>query len=70
VSVSPFGACFNDTLYPDSGVAVVHVLARLGHQVDLRVQQTCYGQTHVNRGYALEAIPWCDASRELSPTRR
>jgi L-lactate dehydrogenase complex protein LldE len=55
--VSLFVACYNDTLFPETGRAVVAVLERLGHQVDFPPAQTCCGQMHVNTGYQQEAIP-------------
>jgi Cysteine-rich domain len=47
--------CYNDTLFPDTGKAVVTVLERLGHQVEFREAQTCCGQMHYNTGYAADA---------------
>lgn len=55
--VSLFITCFNDTLFPETGKAVVHVLERLGHTIDFPLAQTCCGQMHFNTGYQLEAIP-------------
>src|SRR5436309_11260614 len=55
--VSLFITCFNDTLYPQTGRAVVRLLERLGHEVDFPVEQTCCGQMHFNTGYQREAIP-------------
>jgi L-lactate dehydrogenase complex protein LldE len=57
VQVALFIACFNDTLFPQTGQAVVRVLERLGHRVDFPEEQTCCGQMHVNSGYAREALP-------------
>jgi len=57
VRVSLFITCFNDTLFPDTGRAVVRVLERLGHRVDFPFEQTCCGQMHANSGYQLEAVP-------------
>ena len=54
--VSLFITCFNDTLFPDTGRAVVRVLERLGHQVEFRPAQTCCGQLHNNSGYQPEAL--------------
>ncbi len=53
--VSLFIGCFNDTLFPQTGRAVVEVLERLGHTVDFPMAQTCCGQIHNNSGYADEA---------------
>jgi L-lactate dehydrogenase complex protein LldE len=52
-----FIACFNDTLYPATGRAVVEVLERIGVEVEFPDAQTCCGQMHSNTGYQLEAIP-------------
>jgi L-lactate dehydrogenase complex protein LldE len=57
VRVSLFITCFNDTLYPETGQAVVTLLERLGHTVDFPLAQTCCGQMHFNTGYQREAIP-------------
>ena len=54
--ISLFVTCVTDTLFPDTGEAVVTVLERLGHTVDFPVAQSCCGQMHVNSGYAAEAI--------------
>jgi L-lactate dehydrogenase complex protein LldE len=55
--VSLFIACYNDTLFPETGKAVVAVLERLGHAVEFRPEQTCCGQMHYNTGYAAQALP-------------
>src|SRR6266567_2932448 len=52
-----FVTCLTDTLFPDTGKAVVAVLERLGHQVDFPASQTCCGQMHFNTGYRREAVP-------------
>jgi L-lactate dehydrogenase complex protein LldE len=54
VRVSLFVTCFNDTLFPQTGRAVVHLLERLGCEVDFPLEQTCCGQMHMNSGYARE----------------
>ena len=54
--VSLFIACYNDTLFPGTGKAVVTVLERLGHEVEFRDAQTCCGQMHYNTGYAGDAL--------------
>jgi L-lactate dehydrogenase complex protein LldE len=54
--ISLFVACYNDTLFPETGKAVVKVLERLGHSVEFRHAQTCCGQMHYNTGYRSEAI--------------
>ncbi|MDR3635275.1 MAG: (Fe-S)-binding protein [Isosphaeraceae bacterium] len=55
--VSLFITCFNDTIFPNTGRAVVRLLERLGHTVDFPLDQTCCGQMHYNTGYQREAIP-------------
>ena len=55
--VSLFITCFNDTLFPETGRAVVRLLERLGHTVDFPLEQTCCGQMHFNTGYQRETIP-------------
>jgi len=49
--VALFITCFNDTLFPQTGRAVVTVLERLGCEVDFPEAQTCCGQMHTNTGY-------------------
>ncbi|WP_229070705.1 (Fe-S)-binding protein [Actinoplanes sp. DH11] len=53
--VALFVTCFNDTLFPGTGRAVLTVLERLGHTVDFPPEQTCCGQMHFNTGYRPEA---------------
>ncbi len=55
--VALFVACFNDTLYPETGIATVKLLERLGVEVEFPEEQTCCGQMHFNTGYQREAIP-------------
>lgn len=55
--VSLFITCYNDTLFPQTGKAVVRVLERLGHEVEFRPAQSCCGQMHWNTGYLREAVP-------------
>jgi L-lactate dehydrogenase complex protein LldE len=55
--VALFVTCFNDTLFPSTGRAVVEVLERLGCEVSFPEAQTCCGQMHANTGYQLEAVP-------------
>src|SRR5438874_1072472 len=57
MKVSLFITCFNDTLFPETGRAVVQLLERLGHTVDFPLDQTCCGQMHYNTGYQREALP-------------
>jgi L-lactate dehydrogenase complex protein LldE len=57
IRASLFITCFNDTLFPATGIAVVELLERLGHEVDFPEEQTCCGQMHLNSGYPDEALP-------------
>jgi L-lactate dehydrogenase complex protein LldE len=50
-----FVTCLTDTLFPETGKAVVTVLERLGHQVEFPAGQACCGQMHFNTGYRREA---------------
>ena len=53
---SLFITCYNDTLFPETGRAVVRLLERLGVTVDFHPKQTCCGQMHANTGYRPEAF--------------
>jgi L-lactate dehydrogenase complex protein LldE len=55
MNVALFITCFNDTLFPAAGRAVVEVLERVGCTVEFPLEQTCCGQMHVNSGYEHEA---------------
>ena len=57
MNITLFITCFNDTLFPQTGQAVVKLLERLGHTVEFPLDQTCCGQMHFNTGYQREAIP-------------
>lgn len=57
MKVALFITCYNDTLFPETGKAVVRVLERLGHTVEFPAGQTCCGQMHWNTGYQAEALP-------------
>jgi L-lactate dehydrogenase complex protein LldE len=56
VRVALFITCFNDTLFPATGRAVVELLERLGHEVDVPLEQTCCGQMHANSGYERDGL--------------
>ena len=51
VRVALFVTCLTDTLLPETGIATVRLLERLGHQVTFPREQTCCGQMHLNTGY-------------------
>jgi len=53
---SIFITCYNDTLYPETGRAVVRLLERLGVTLDFNPRQTCCGQMHANTGFRGEAF--------------
>jgi L-lactate dehydrogenase complex protein LldE len=55
--VSLFITCFNDTLFPQVGIATTRLLERLGQTVEFPEAQTCCGQLHYNTGYQREALP-------------
>src|ERR1700737_1004267 len=48
---------FNDTLFPNVGIATTQLLERLGLSVEFPEAQTCCGQMHFNTGYQRESIP-------------
>jgi L-lactate dehydrogenase complex protein LldE len=56
VRVALFVTCFNDTLFPATGRAVVTLLERLGCEVEVPLDQTCCGQMHFNSGYADDGL--------------
>jgi len=76
VRAALFITCFNDTLFPGTGRAVVELLERLGVAVDFPEEQTCCGQMHVNSGYAEDGAAlarrfervFADAERVVSPS--
>ncbi|HTW79029.1 MAG TPA: (Fe-S)-binding protein [Terracidiphilus sp.] len=53
---SLFITCYNDTLFPETGRAVVALLERLGVELDFHPAQTCCGQMHANTGFRAEAF--------------
>ena len=55
--VSLFIPCYVDTLYPETGRAMVRLFERLGLEVDFPAAQTCCGQMHFNTGYQQETLP-------------
>ena len=50
-----FVTCIVDTLYPEVGEAVVHILQRAGVNVEFPSDQTCCGQPAFNAGMRSEA---------------
>jgi L-lactate dehydrogenase complex protein LldE len=53
--ITLFMPCFNDALFPRTGIATVRLLERLGHGVEFPGEQTCCGQIHFNTGFRGEA---------------
>jgi L-lactate dehydrogenase complex protein LldE len=53
--VGLFVTCVTDTMFPETGKAVVRLLRRLGHQVEFPAGQSCCGQMHFNSGYPRDA---------------
>lgn len=49
-TVQLFATCILDTIYPDTGEAVVRVLERAGVKVEFPAGQTCCGQPAFNAG--------------------
>ncbi len=56
-TVHLFITCLLDTLYPETGQAVVRVLERAGVQVEFPPGQTCCGQPAFNAGMWAQARP-------------
>jgi len=57
VRAALFITCFNDTLFPETGQAMVRLFDRLGYPLDFPLEQTCCGQMHFNSGYQREVVP-------------
>lgn len=57
MKISLFIPCYVDTLFPETGVAMVRLFERLGHEVAYPEAQTCCGQMHFNTGYQRETLP-------------
>ena len=55
--VAVFATCYNDTMWPQTPIAVVRLLRRLGCDPVFPPEQTCCGQMFTNTGYAAEAVP-------------
>jgi L-lactate dehydrogenase complex protein LldE len=56
VRIALFITCLGDTLFPQTGQAMVRLLERLGHEVEFPEDQTCCGQMHFNSGYRDEGL--------------
>jgi len=57
ITAQLFATCIVDTLYPQLGEAVVHVLNRAGVRVEFPAGQTCCGQPPFNAGVRRQARP-------------
>lgn len=57
MKIALFATCISDVMFPQAAQATVHLLERLGHQVDFPESQGCCGQMHINTGYYPEAMP-------------
>ena len=55
MKISLFIPCLVDQFAPQTGMAVVNILERLGHEVHFDEQQTCCGQALFNTGFRDEA---------------
>lgn len=56
LKVALFATCANDVMFPQTPIATVQLLERLGCQVEFPIEQTCCGQIFTNTGYYDEAI--------------
>ena len=52
MKIALFPGCMVDMIYPETGIAAVNVLERLGCEISLPDKQVCCGQGLVNSGYA------------------
>ncbi len=53
-TVQLFHTCLINEFYPEVGMAVVHILERLGIRVEVPLNQTCCGQPAYNSGFVEE----------------
>jgi len=56
MKISLFIPCLVDQAYPETGLAAVRILERLGHEVIYDSRQTCCGQAPFNAGFRDEAL--------------
>ena len=54
--VALFATCANDVMFPQTPIATVELLERLGCRVEFPEEQTCCGQIFTNTGYYDEAM--------------
>lgn len=57
MDIALFPGCLVDMMYPEVGMAAVHVLERLGCHVTLPQEQVCCGQPLTNSGFGKKAKP-------------
>lgn len=57
ITVALFATCVSDTMFPQTPIATVQLLERLGCTVVFPKEQTCCGQIFTNTGYFDEALP-------------
>ncbi len=55
-TVALFATCANDVMFPNTPIATVKLLERLGCRVEFPEEQTCCGQIFTNTGYYDEAM--------------
>lgn len=56
LTVAIFPTCINDVMFPNTCIAMVKLLERLGCKVEFPREQTCCAQVFTNTGYYDEAI--------------
>lgn len=56
LTVALFATCANDVMFPQTPIATVRLLERLGCKVVFPEEQTCCGQIFTNTGYFDEAM--------------
>ncbi len=57
MDIALFPGCLVDMMYPEVGMAAVHVLERLGCHITLPQDQVCCGQPLTNSGFGEKAKP-------------
>ncbi|MDD7384722.1 MAG: (Fe-S)-binding protein [Actinomycetaceae bacterium] len=57
MKIALFSTCIVDAMFPQAAQATVHLLRRLGYEIDFPQTQACCGQMHINTGYYDEAMP-------------
>lgn len=55
-TVALFATCANDVMFPNTPIATVKLLERLGCKVEFPAEQTCCGQIFTNTGYFDQAM--------------